>query len=164
VRIEWQAMTAINAASRVQVVSFSATSGQTQTIVFTGEANYYGLHTLVLTATEPGSEVALDTVTISLDAMDSSIDVKPTKSSDNSDLQVLMENPLLQAAIGGLLLFFLIGLLIIRGKSNRVKDAANRQRRAEELVRARIENGMNHPTRKNFGLTGQVPPIPPPNQ
>ena len=164
VRIEWQAMTAINAASRVQVVSFSATSGQTQTIVFTGEANYYGLHTLVLTATEPGSEVALDTVTISLDAMDSSIDVKPTKSSDNSDLQVLMENPLLQAAIGGLLLFFLIGLLIIRGKSNRVKDAANRQRRAEELVRARIENGMNHPTRKNFGLAGQVPPIPPPNQ
>jgi len=75
-----------------------------------------------------------------------------------------MENPLLQAAIGGLLLFFLIGLLIIRGKSNRVKDAANRQRRAEELVRARIENGMNHPTRKNFGLAGQVPPIPPPNQ
>ena len=44
-----------------------------------------------------------------------------------------MENPLLQAAIGGLILFLLVGLLVIRGKSNRIKDAANRQRRAEEL-------------------------------
>ena len=162
VRIEWQAMTAINAASRVQVVSFSATSGQTQTLVFTGEANDYGLHTLVLTATEPGSNVALDTVTISLNAMDSSIDAKPSESNDNSALQEILDNSLVQAAIGGLVLFLLMGLLVIRGKSNRIKDATNRQRRAEELVRARIERGMNHPTRKNFGLAGQLPPPPPP--
>ena len=162
VRIEWQAMTAINAASSVQIVSFSAASGQTQTIVFTGEATNYGLHTLVLTATEPGSNIALDTVTISLNAMDSSIDAKPSESNDNSYLEELLDNSLVQAAIGALVLFFLMGLLIIRGKSSRLKDAANRQMRAEELVRARIERGMNHPTRKNFGLAGQLPPLPPP--
>jgi hypothetical protein len=130
--------------------------------VFTGEATNYGLHTLVLTATEPGSNIALDTVTISLNAMDSSIDAKPSESNDNSYLEELLDNSLVQAAIGALVLFFLMGLLIIRGKSSRLKDAANRQMRAEELVRARIERGMNHPTRKNFGLAGQLPPLPPP--
>jgi hypothetical protein len=94
--------------------------------------------------------------------MDSSIDAKPSMSNDNSALQELLDNSLIQAAIGGLVLFLLMGLLVIRGKSNRIKDAANRQRRAEELVRARIERGMNHPTRKNFGLAGQLPPPPPP--
>ena len=161
VRVEWQAMTAINAASRVQVVSFSATSGQTQTVVFTGEANVGGLHILVLKATEPGSDVALDTVTISLKASDSSINAAPSNSNDNSYFEEVLGNSLVQAAIGALSLFFLTGLLIIRGKSNKVKEAANRQIRAEELIRARIENGMNHPTRKNFGLPGQIPPLPP---
>jgi len=164
VRVEWQAMTAINAASRVQIVSFSATSGQTQTVVFTGEANVYGSHILVLKATEPGSDVALDTVTISLNAIDSSIYAEPSNSNDNSYLQEVLNNSLVQAAIGALSLFFLMGLLIIRGKSNRVKEATNRQLRAEQLVRARIENGMNHPTRKNFGLAGHLPPPPPQNK
>ncbi len=163
VRVEWQAMTAINAASRVQVVSFSATSGQTQTVIFTGEANTYGTHILVLKATEPGSDVALDTVTISLKAIDSSIYAEPSNSNDNSYFEQVLNNSLVQSAIGALSLFFLMGLLIIRGKSNKVKEAANRQIRAEELIRARIENGMNHPTRKNFGLAGQLPPLPPQN-
>ncbi|MEJ6653709.1 MAG: hypothetical protein QNL55_05025, partial [Euryarchaeota archaeon] len=163
VRVEWQAMTTINAASRVQIVSFSATSGQTQTVVFTGEANIYGTHILVLKATEPGSDVALDTVTISLKAIDSSIYAEPSNSNDNSYFEEILNNSLVQAAIGALSLFFLMGLLIIRGKSNKVKEAANRQIRAEELIRARIENGMNHPTRKNFGLAGQLPPLPPQN-
>ena len=163
VRVEWQAMTTINAASRVQIVSFSATSGQTQTVVFTGEANIYGTHILVLKATEPGSDVALDTVTISLKAIDSSIYAEPSNSNDNSYFEQVLNNSLVQAAIGALSLFFLMGLLIIRGKSNKVKEAANRQIRAEELIRARIENGMNHPTRKNFGLAGQLPPLPPQN-
>lgn len=162
VRIEWQAMTAINAASRVQIVSFSSTSGQTQTIVFNGEANSYGVHTLVLTATEPGSNIALDTVTISLDAMDSRIDVEPSQTDDTSYLEKLLDNQVVQAAIGALILFLLLGLLIIRGKAGRVKDSEERQRRAEQLVRARIEQGMNHPTRKNFGLHSQIPPPPPP--
>lgn len=164
VRVEWQAMTAINAASRVQIVSFSATSGLTQTVVFTGEANIYGTHILVLKATEPGSDVALDTVTISLNAIDSSIYAEPSNSNDNSYFEEVLNNSLVQAAIGALSLFFLMGLLIIRGKSNRVKETANRQMRAEQLIRARIENGMNHPTRKNFGLAGQLPPPPPQNQ
>jgi hypothetical protein len=69
---------------------------------------------------------------------------------------------MVQAAIGALSLFFLMGLLIIRGKSNRVKETANRQMRAEQLIRTRIENGMNHPTRKDFGLAEQLPPLPPP--
>jgi hypothetical protein len=164
VRVEWQAMTAINAASRVQIVSFSATSGLTQTVVFTGEANIYGTHILVLKATEPGSDVALDTVTISLNAIDSSIYAEPSESNDNSYFQEVLDNSLVQAAIGALVLFFLMGLLVIRGKSSRLKEATNRQLRAEQLVRARIENGMNHPTRKNFGLAGQLPPPPPKNQ
>ena len=164
IRVEWQAMTAINAASRVQIVSFSETSGKIQTVVFTGEANIYGSHTLVLKATEPGSDVALDTVTISLNAIDSSINAEPSNSNDNSYLEELLNNSLVQAAIGALSLFFLMGLLVIRGKANRVKEANNRQMRAEELIRARIENGMKHPTRKNFGLAGQLPPPPPQNQ
>jgi len=116
-----------------------------------------------LKATEPGSDVALDTVTISLKASDSSIDAEPSSSNDNSYFEEVLNNSLVQAAIGALSLFFLMGLLVIRGKANRVKEANNRQMRAEELIRARIENGMKHPTRKNFGLAGQLPPLPPQN-
>ena len=115
VRVEWQAMTTINAASRVQIVSFSATSGQTQTVVFTGEANIYGTHILVLKATEPGSDVALDTVTIQFECNRFSIYAEP---SDQMIIVTFRKSSIIHSskhAIGALVLFFLMGLLIIRG-------------------------------------------------
>ena len=64
-------MNGIAADTTVQLLIFSPETGGTQTIVFSGEVLEAGLYQLVLVAKEPGSEFAMDSITIALDAQDS---------------------------------------------------------------------------------------------
>ena len=164
VRVEWQAISAITASSQTQVMTFTPNSGGSQTITFDGVVRYAGTYQLVLVAKEPGSDIAMDTVSISLQAFDSNIVIEEDNSADQSLLSSLMENAIVQAALGGLVLFFLMGMLVIRGNANKKKAAEERLERARELVSQRLERSANagvDPRRHAFGFGGRVPPPPP---
>ncbi|MDP6362263.1 MAG: S8 family serine peptidase [Candidatus Poseidoniaceae archaeon] len=164
VRVEWQAMSAITASSQTQVITFTPNSGGSQTITFDGVARYAGTYQLVLVAKEPGSDIAMDTVSISLQAFDSNIVIEEDNSADQSLLSALMENAIVQAALGGLVLFFLMGMLVIRGNASKKKAAEERLERARDLVSQRLERSANagvDPRRQAFGFGGRVPPPPP---
>ncbi len=164
VRVEWQAMSAITASSQTQVITFTPNSGGSQTITFDGVARYAGTYQLVLVAKEPGSDIAMDTVSISLQAFDSNIVIEEDNSADQGLLSALMENAIVQAALGGLVLFFLMGMLVIRGNASKKKAAEERLERARDLVSQRLERSANagvDPRRQAFGFGGRVPPPPP---
>lgn len=164
VRVEWQAISAITASSQTQVLSFTPNSGGSQTITFDGVARYAGTYQLVLVAKEPGADVGMDTVSITLNAYDSNIVVEEDMSGDEGLLASIIENSIVQAAIGGLVLFFLMGMLIIRGNASKKKAAEERLERARDLISQRLErskNATNDPRRQAFGFNGRVPPPPP---
>ena len=164
VRVEWQAISAITASSQIQIVSFTPTSGGSQTLTFDGNVRYAGSHQLVLVAKEIGSEVGMDTVSITLEAFDSRIVVEDDTSGDSSLLASMGQNPIVQAMLGGLMLFFLMGMLIIRGKASNQKASEERLERARELVSQRLErasNYNNNSQRRVPSLGGRVPPPPP---
>jgi hypothetical protein len=127
-------------------------------------ARYAGTYQLVLVAKEPGADVGMDTVSITLNAYDSNIVVEEDMSGDEGLLASIMENPIVQAAIGGLVLFFLMGMLMIRGNASKKKAAEERLERARDLISQRLErskNVSNDPRRQAFGFNGRVPPPPP---
>jgi hypothetical protein len=106
----------------------------------------------------------MDTVSITLNAYDSNIVVEEDMSGDEGLLASIMENPIVQAAIGGLVLFFLMGMLMIRGNASKKKAAEERLERARDLISQRLErskNASNDPRRQAFGFNGRAPPPPP---
>ncbi|MDE0857749.1 MAG: hypothetical protein OSA38_04190, partial [Candidatus Poseidoniaceae archaeon] len=164
VRVEWQAISAISASSEIQILTFTPTSGGTQTLTFDGEVRYAGTHQLTLVAKEPGSEVGMDSVSITLEAWDSRIIIEDDTSGDTGLFSAMLENPIVQAALGGLVLFILMGALIIRGSAGKEKEAEERLERARDLISQRLErstNTANDPRREALGFTGRVPPPPP---
>ena len=106
----------------------------------------------------------MDTVSITLKAYDSNIVVEEESSGDEGLLASILENAIVQAAIGGLVLFFLMGMLMIRGNASKKKAAEERLERARDLVSQRLERSANagvDPRRQAFGFGGRVPPPPP---
>ena len=162
VRIEWQAMNGISADTTTQVLIFTPATGSTQTVVFSGQALNAGNFQLVLLAKEPGSQVAMDTITINLEAQDSRLETA-TIDDQTDAINKLLKEPLFQAALGGLLLFGLMGLLIIRGKSNEIKRNKDRRKHAESVIRNRMaeKNKPAESLRLEFGLNREIPPPPP---
>jgi len=164
VRVEWQAISAISASSQIQILTFTETTGTSQTLTFDGEVRYAGTHQLTLVAKEPGSEVGMDSVSITLEAWDSRIILEDDTSGDAGILSSVMDNAIVQAAFGGLVLFVLMGALIIRGNAGKEKEAEDRLERARDLISQRLErstNAANDPRREALGFTGRVPPPPP---
>ena len=164
VRVEWQPMSAVTASSQTQIVSFTPTSGGSQTITFDGTARFAGTHQLVLVAKEIGSDVGMDTVSIQLEAFDSRIINDDTNQAESSILSTMAENAIVQAMLGGIVLFFLMGMLVIRGKANNQKAAEERLERARDLVSQRLERAEqynNRPRQRGPPRTGRVPPPPP---
>ena len=163
VRIEWQPMTGIDADTTTQVLIFTPNSGGTQIVVFSGEAIEPGQYQLVLLAKEPGSDVAMDSITITLDAKDSRLETN-TIDDQTDTINKLLKQPVIQAALGILILFALMGTLFVRGKANNTRRNKERREHAESVLKARISRQNSSPQniRAEFGLNRKVPP-PPPN-
>ena len=162
IRIEWQPMTGIDADTTTQVLIFTPDSGGTQIVVFSGEAIEPGQYQLVLLAKEPGSDVAMDSITITLDAKDSRLETN-TIDDQTDTINKLLKQPVIQAALGILILFALMGTLYVRGKANNTRRNKERRQHAESVLKARISRQNTTPQniRAEFGLNRQIPPPPP---
>jgi hypothetical protein len=80
-------------------------------------------------------------------------------------LNNMLEMPIIQAMLGGLVLFFLMGMLIIRGNASKARHSEERAEHAREVIAARLSRANNPPQnhlRQAFGVDGRVPPPPPP--
>ena len=162
VRVEWQAMSNIDADTNTMVLIFTALTGGTQTVVFSGEAMKAGEYQLVLWAKEPGSEFAMDTITITLDAQDSRM-VSETIDDQTDSINKLLKEPVIQAGLSGIVLFALMGTLYIRGKANTIRRNKDRREHAETVLRARLSEKKTNTesVRVGFGLNREIPPPPP---
>jgi len=160
--LEWQAMNGIAADTTIELIIFTALTGGTQTVVFSGEVLDAGEYQLVLVAKEPGSEFAMDSITINLDAEDSRL--TPNIVDDQTDaINKLLKQPMVQAALAGLVLFALMGVLFLRGKADNRRRNKERREHAENVLRARLAGKTSTPQnrRVDFGLNRQIPPPPP---
>jgi hypothetical protein len=160
--LEWQAMNGIAADTTIELIIFTALTGGTQTVVFSGEVLDAGEYQLVLVAKEPGSEFAMDSITINLDAEDSRL--TPNIVDDQTDaINKLLKQPMVQAALAGLVLFALMGVLFLRGKADNRRRNKERREHAENVLRARLAGKTSTPQnrRVEFGLNRQIPPPPP---
>ena len=166
VRVEWQPITSIIASEQIQTLSFTETTGLTQTIFFSGEARNLGNYELYVTIKEPGVEGAMDSDTVNLGVSDSRIIDEDEGVVDESNaLSAVLEMPIVQALFGGIILFFLMGMLVIRGNASKARLAEERVEHAREVLAARMRRINDPPTdnlRQAFGVNGRVPPPPPP--
>ena len=160
--LEWQAMNGIAADTTIELMIFTPQTGGTQTVVFSGEVLVDGEYQLVLVAKEPGSEFAMDSITINLNAEDSRL--TPNIVDDQTDaINKLLKQPMVQAALAGLVLFTLMGVLFLRGKADNKRRNKERREHAENVLRARLAGKTSTPQnrRAEFGLNRQIPPPPP---
>jgi len=166
IRVEWQQVSSIIAATQIHVLTFSETTGLTQTVVFNGEGRINGNFQMYISIKEPGVEFAMASDTVDLVVFDSRIvNEEDLVSDQSSTLNNMLEMPIIQAMIGGLVLFFLMGMLIIRGNASKARLADERTEHAREIIAARLAR-LNNPQppqlRQAFGVDGRVPPPPPP--
>ena len=162
VRIEWQSMSSVTADSNIQVLTFDSQTGSTQIVSFAGNAKSLGNYDLIITAKEPGSDIAMDTVSIPLTVKDSRI-VDENIDDQTDFINKVLREPIAQAILGGLLLFVLMGVLIIRGKANTIRRNSERREHAQVVLKNRINNQSisDEIRRVEFGLNRDIPPPPP---
>ena len=157
-RVDWQSSTSIEAETSSQTMIFTTESGATQSKIFTGTASVEGNFNLILTVTEPGAEVAMDTVTIRLNVFNSS---KSSGNADSFGWDDVMEMPLFQASAAAILMAFLFGMLIIRGKSRRIKDNEERKEQAAQVLYNRMMADRDVVQRRRVELGYDAVPPPP---
>jgi hypothetical protein len=166
VRVEWQQISSIIASEQIQVLSFTETTGLTQTIFFSGEGRAAGNFDLYIVIKEPGVDIAMDSVSINLRVFDTRIvDEGDSMNDETSALSGLIEMPIIQALLGGIVLFFLMGMLVIRGNSSKTRLAEERVEHAREVIAARMKRTNEPPAdrlRQALRINGRVPPPPPP--
>ena len=160
--LEWQAMNGIAADTTIELMIFTPQTGGTQTVVFSGEVLDAGEYQLVLVAKEPGSEFAMDSITISLDAQDSRL-TSSIVDDQTDPINRLLKQPMVQAALAGIVLFGRMGVLYLRGKADNNKLNKERREHAENVLRARLAEKPSTPQirRAEFGLNRPIPPPPP---
>ena len=132
--------------------------------MFNGEGRAEGEYQLFVTIKEPGADIAMDSDSVVLRVFDSRIvDDSELVTDESSAFNEVMEMPIVQAMIGALVLFSLMGMLMIRGNAAKARLAEERTERAREVLTARM-NRLNQPPaiREGFGVDGEVPPPPPP--
>jgi hypothetical protein len=157
-RVDWQSSTSIEAETSSQTMIFTTESGATQSKIFTGTASVEGNFNLILTVTEPGAEIAMDTVTIRLNVFNSS---KSSGNADSFGWDDVMEMPLFQASAAAILMAFLFGMLIIRGKSRRIKDNEERKEQAAQVLYNRMMADRDVVQRRRVELGYDAVPPPP---
>ena len=156
--IDWLATSSVSGESSSHFLTFTSATGNSQTVTFSGNARDTGDHQILLTAYEPGAEIPMDTVTVVLRTEDSNAPVTVYDSEESSAFTELAENPMVQAALGALVLFVLMGALMIRGHSRNVRSDAMRVARAEELRQSRgISN--RSPSRPMIGQQNAPPTV-----
>ena len=131
--VSWQAPSGVRSESSFRQLIFSATSGDTQQVRFAGQALESGTHNLFISAHEPGTDAPMDTAVVVIKAADSNAPVSTQDETSGSLMDTLVDNTMLQAALAGLVLFVLMGTLMIRGQSKRIRDDERRMMRAAEL-------------------------------
>ena len=166
VRVEWQQISSIIASEQIQVLTFTETTGLTQTIFFSGEGRAIGNFDLYIVIKEPGVDIAMDSASINLRVFDTRIvDESDSLDDDASALSEIIEMPIIQALLGGIVLFFLMGMLIIRGNASKSRLADERVEHAREVIAARMKRTNEPPAdrlRQALSASGRVPPPPPP--
>ena len=166
IRVEWQPVSSIIASTQIHVLMFTETTGLTQTVVFSGEGRMHGTFDLYVSIKEPGVDVAMDSDSVKLVVFDSRIvDENDLITDESSALNNMLEMPIIQAMLGGLVLFFLMGMLMIRGNAAKSRHSEERAEHAREVIAARLSRKNNPPQshlRQAFGVDGRVPPPPPP--
>ena len=158
VRIDLQSATGIQADSYSQTLIFTSETGPTLPKIFMGRATGEGNYNLILTATEPGAEIAMDTVTIRLNVYNSS---KSTESDESFEWDNVFEMPIFQAGSAAILLGLLFGLLIIRGKSRRLKDNDERKSQAAQVLYNRMMSDRDVVQQRRVELGYDAVPPPP---
>ena len=158
VRIDLQSSTSIQAETSSQTMIFTSETGDTLPKIFMGTANSEGNFNLVLTVTEPGAEIAMDTVTIRLNVYNSS---KSSGDDDSFEWENVFEMPVFQAGAAAILLTFLFGMLIIRGKSRRLKDNDERKAQAAQVLYNRMMADRDVVQRRRVELGYDAVPPPP---
>ena len=135
--VDWQTTTSIAGETSGHLLTFTSATGNSQTVTFSGNAKDVGNHQLLLSAAEPGAEYPMDTVTVVIKASDSNAPVVETDEAEGTLMAVVVDNTMVQAALAGLVLFFLMGTLMIRGQSRKARDAERRMMRVAELRQSR---------------------------
>ena len=135
-RVEWQGTNDVIGDSTTQYLTFTPTSGNSQTVMFSGDVQTTGTHQILLMLREPGAENPMDTVTVTLTTVDSNAPEVLTED-EASSLSQLMEQPVVQATAGILVLFILMGALILRGQGKNARADLRRREAAEEMMLAR---------------------------
>lgn len=143
--IEMQSTNALVGDSTSQFLTFTPTSGNTQTVTFSGEGKTVGEHQLQLMAREPGADNPMATVTVTIIVSDSNAPLVLVNDGTSS-LMDYTENPLFQALLGGLVLFVLMGALVIRGQSKSKQHEQKRRARVEEIHRQYASDETSTPT------------------
>ena len=117
---------------------------------------------VILVAKEPGSNFAMDSITVNLDAQDSRLTLSIVDDQTDA-INKLLKQPIVQAILAGLVLFTLMGVLFLRGKADNKRRNKERREQAENILRARLAGKSSTPQnrRAEFGLNRQIPPPPP---
>ncbi len=131
--VSWQTLSGVQSESSFRQLIFSATSGDTQQVRFAGQALEAGTYDLVISAHEPGADAPMDLAVVVIKAVDSNAPVSTQDETSGSLMDTLVDNTMLQAALAGLVLFVLMGTLMIRGQSKRIRADERRMMRAAEL-------------------------------
>ena len=157
-KIELQSLVNIQTETSSKTLIFTSESGNTLPKIFIGSASTEGNYNLILTVTEPGAEVAMDTVTIRLNVYNSS---KSSTTDDSFEWDSVYDMPLFQAGAAAILLTFLFGMLMIRGKNRRMKDNDERKSQATQVVYNRIMSDRDIVQRRRVELGYDAVPPPP---
>jgi hypothetical protein len=157
-KIELQSLVNIQSETSSHTLIFTSESGNTLPKIFIGSASTEGNYNLILTVTEPGAEVAMDTVTIRLNVYNSS---KSSTTDDSFEWDSVYDMPLFQAGAAAILLTFLFGMLMIRGKNRRIKDNDERKSQATQVVYNRIMSDRDIVQRRRVELGYDAVPPPP---
>lgn len=127
--------------------------------MFSGDVQSTGIHQIVLMLREPGVENPMETVTVTLKTTDSNAPDTVYSDDGTSSLAQLMEQPMIQAASGILVLFVLMGALILRGRGKNARSDVRRREAAEEMMLARGIDSLpsSRPTSERRVRTPQPP-------
>ena len=137
VTIRWITTSEVSTASSAKSTTIDPSVSNNATVIFQGSAVELGSHTLNIEASEPGGPTAMDTTSVSLNVIDSTIIIEvddPIIQDWRTMVEQAIEDPTIQAFIGlGLLVLLTFGL-IIRNARGKKKDARAREERTREIL------------------------------
>ena len=131
--VAWESTQAVTGITTSHLLTFTSSTGNTQTVSFSGTARTDGTHQLLLSVREPGADHPMDTVTVTVQASDSSQPTVSTDTGETSALSQWSDNTTVQAAGAVMVLLSLMGVLVLRGQRKTRRAEKERLVRAEEL-------------------------------